>query len=830
MKIKQLALRGVGPLADTSLDLAPGLNVVLGPNECGKSTLCEALSAVLYGFPSKAAAASRRSWGPCAGFAGTVVLEIDGATYRIERDFASDDVQVVQLGQSGEAPIFAGKANPRGRTEESRAYRELLGDVLRLPGESVLRNSAYVGQLAVQIELDEELRRQISGAGQADYKRAGESLRSTYYALTSAPLPDEQARRKERRVEELRATIAGLRSQLAMASQAGQEMAALAAQMAELGAEQHEKQDRLAKIQAELDALKQYLDLQKMRERIGQQEQAQRMQQEQSRRLANKIADLENELAGERFASLRALSESELEQLQQYISSDGDRTRTEIAALQRREGELRAELAAERFLIFQGAPDDTGERLRAMIDQQQALAGLERTAARAEAGPSGQHKPVGLYMITGLFAGGIAGAVLGRLFLGLAGASARAALVGSIVGGIVLGLGAMLAGLLIYVALRQREHSLQARQIELATRLKDTRQALQGIQARLEPILTAAGESLTVAALVERWQTWTETQAELQRLAEKRALLEQREVLRVREDPRLGAVLAAAHPEALKERLAALNKLRIELAAARTTQAGLGAAQEGAQKQLDNVSAELRDATLRIAALEDKYPTFSALAEDRARGQERLERGLQERAGLEQRAGELAGSIKQAELRLATLRGRPSKDPAVLQEEIDARAAELERLELRCSALFTAITTLDEAIREYEQGHLAQLSRRAAGYFARFTRERYAGVVVQPGREIEIQHKDGEALGAAQLSAGARDQLYLALRLAVTDLLAADVQLPILLDDSFVNFDDERLLAARQILQEIATQRQVILLTHNREYAAWADRVLELCQ
>ena len=61
------------------------------------------------------------------------------------------------------------------------------------------------------------------------------------------------------------------------------------------------------------------------------------------------------------------------------------------------------------------------------------------------------------------------------------------------------------------------------------------------------------------------------------------------------------------------------------------------------------------------------------------------------------------------------------------------------------------------------------------------------------------------------LSGGTVDQLYLALRLAICDLLLPDC--PIILDDALVYFDDERLRVALEVLRELGRQRQILLFT-----------------
>ena len=56
MKIKRLELKAVGPFTDRTLDFSsinPGLHIIYGPNEAGKSSSLRALKALLYGFPQQ---------------------------------------------------------------------------------------------------------------------------------------------------------------------------------------------------------------------------------------------------------------------------------------------------------------------------------------------------------------------------------------------------------------------------------------------------------------------------------------------------------------------------------------------------------------------------------------------------------------------------------------------------------------------------------------------------------------------------------------------------------------------------------------------------------
>jgi uncharacterized protein YhaN len=74
---------------------------------------------------------------------------------------------------------------------------------------------------------------------------------------------------------------------------------------------------------------------------------------------------------------------------------------------------------------------------------------------------------------------------------------------------------------------------------------------------------------------------------------------------------------------------------------------------------------------------------------------------------------------------------------------------------------------------------------------------------------------------------GTRDQLYLALRLANVQHLAASQELmPLVLDDVLVHFDDERAAAALGLLGELASVAQVLFFTHHPRLVELARQVL----
>ncbi|HWT04487.1 MAG TPA: AAA family ATPase, partial [Xanthomonadales bacterium] len=90
MRLRSLHVDGFGRLADRDFAFGPGLNVVVGRNEAGKSTLAAALVASLYGF--KRGEKDRwRPWTNGAAYASALTYETsDGQTWEVHRAFDHD--------------------------------------------------------------------------------------------------------------------------------------------------------------------------------------------------------------------------------------------------------------------------------------------------------------------------------------------------------------------------------------------------------------------------------------------------------------------------------------------------------------------------------------------------------------------------------------------------------------------------------------------------------------------------------------------------------------------------------------------------------------------
>ena len=174
-------------------------------------------------------------------------------------------------------------------------------------------------------------------------------------------------------------------------------------------------------------------------------------------------------------------------------------------------------------------------------------------------------------------------------------------------------------------------------------------------------------------------------------------------------------------------------------------------------------------------------------------------------------------------------------DRAVLESERQQVLERLRELKKQDAALTLALETLTGADEELRQRYSPRLAETAAAYFSRLTGGRYDEIALS--RELEASARlagDAVGHGAASLSLGTRDQLYLALRLAVCTLaLPGEDPCPLILDDTLASFDRDREARAMSLLRELARSRQVLLFTcserladHFRDDSAVSHRML----
>ena len=158
---------------------------------------------------------------------------------------------------------------------------------------------------------------------------------------------------------------------------------------------------------------------------------------------------------------------------------------------------------------------------------------------------------------------------------------------------------------------------------------------------------------------------------------------------------------------------------------------------------------------------------------------------------------------------------RSMGDPMVLSGEKQEIARQIKELTKQYDAISLALETLRSSNAELQTRFSPLLSQAAGRIYGKLTKGRYEKIIF--GKNLDASARaTGEPVSrdVISLSEGTADQLYLALRLAICELvLPTDDPCPIVLDDALSSFDDDRAAAALDLLREMAGTRQIILFT-----------------
>lgn len=150
-----------------------------------------------------------------------------------------------------------------------------------------------------------------------------------------------------------------------------------------------------------------------------------------------------------------------------------------------------------------------------------------------------------------------------------------------------------------------------------------------------------------------------------------------------------------------------------------------------------------------------------------------------------------------------------------LEEELVRQQAEYDALQLSLDALQAANTTLQNRFSP-------ELGRRAAEIFGDMTGSTWSHILLD--REFHLSAESGSdptRRSVQLLSAGTADQLYLAVRLAICEMILPPEQNPpLILDDALLTFDDARLSTTLDYLTRLGAQRQILLFTCQGREAA----------
>lgn len=182
-------------------------------------------------------------------------------------------------------------------------------------------------------------------------------------------------------------------------------------------------------------------------------------------------------------------------------------------------------------------------------------------------------------------------------------------------------------------------------------------------------------------------------------------------------------------------------------------------------------------------------------------------------------------SIKDVENSISN-RFKGFREPWIIEEEIEEVKSAIENGEEAVKIADIALENLNQCFKELQKNFGPKLNKIVGKIYSKLTDGKYEEVKVSDNYDLLVRdNKENSLVEANYLSNGAFDQAYFALRMALIEMIFGEDKVPIILDDTFIQYDDERTLRALKILEEYSENKQIILLTCQSREKDYFERV-----
>ena len=767
MRISDISVDGFGIWHDRVWKgLSEGVNVFLGPNEAGKTTLMSFVRSILFGFERRR---HPRRYEPLGGgeHGGSLGLALEEKTVRVER-------------KAGRHVRGAVAVHHDDGTGDERMLESILGGTTRTLYHNVFAFGLEELEHFRTLE-ESEVASHISGAGMgvgaSRWSRVQKDLEERRGKLF---LPRGQNSTINRSLKELEA----VRDELDRTEHEPEEYVAV-----------HEER---ASLEAEIQALEESISL--LSSRVVHYEKLRKVEPYRKRR-----SQVEKRLAG--LETIDSFPEGGVQSLnlllhQRRQLDDGlarhraeneqrRQKRAELAARYTPQELIRRSRAVESLRLLLPRLDAADDVVAAAAAKQEAVSrelAAMSSAARAARPPSGIAMTIFMVLV------GLVGAVLFLMEQRVAGG----------------GIGAVLAVMALWYYGRTRQASRLGAQVEAcAERLRSAEEGVRKVEdqcsmlrSNIEALIGRPHFSGVDMARAEAKVRDLGEMAERIRSLDEALELEdrQREAITKQVADNEGKILslleaagAATESEFFRRGELFKKRQQLQIELDRTPSGNIDP--EPGMEGIDALDADAYRAG--VAELE---ASRARLAESRRAC-----------GGVDERIRSLGRSEERSRVRLR-------------QESI---LAGIDEASEKWAVLTLCRTLLEETRKIYEIERQPAVLRSASEFFNQMSEGRYTRVISPLGSaDLLVEREDGTRLGPEHLSRGTAEQLYLAVRLALVREYSRHVEpLPVIFDDIFVNFDPERARNSIEAVRDLSETHQILLFTCHPHFS---ERVGEI--
>ena len=254
-----------------------------------------------------------------------------------------------------------------------------------------------------------------------------------------------------------------------------------------------------------------------------------------------------------------------------------------------------------------------------------------------------------------------------------------------------------------------------------------------------------------------------------------------------------------------------LRETAAELSAMLTKQIGTAEisddAMESFRTHMDELLRAEEELETHRTALAELSAELQNLSNDERRYDVELQKQNEKQTELEGKLQHLANVKNRAEMLKRTL------------DENDAISAEIDAINLAAETMTELQSSIQSSFGHY-------LNKEAGELIAGITGGVYDSMWIDQNLDI-FKNTPGKIVPIEDVSSGTMDQIYLALRLAAARLIqgdtgAVEARLPLIFDDSFAMYDEQRLASALRYITEIHHGQILLFTCHTRE-----QRILE---
>ena len=147
----------------------------------------------------------------------------------------------------------------------------------------------------------------------------------------------------------------------------------------------------------------------------------------------------------------------------------------------------------------------------------------------------------------------------------------------------------------------------------------------------------------------------------------------------------------------------------------------------------------------------------------------------------------------------------------------------MNELEIKGKNIKRTLEYLEIAYKEMKEQITPKFTDELSKTIENISSKKYSKVRINTNGEIIVENSSGEYINAESLSLGTIDQLYLSLRIAAIKEITEE-NMPIILDEAFVYYDDKRLENILKYLEQNYKDKQIIIFSCSKREKNILDR------